>query len=119
MIHPTDPKKLYKKEDPIEHASIALRRGSKIVLEGRERDLGGRWYEGNGDRSRYGKRQERGPEGQKNEWKQCSYQGCREIAGKYQRAGVGEAPRKQCVLPYLKCPIEGIWNLNRPPSVDR
>ena len=52
MIHPTDPKKLYKKEDPIEHASIALRRGSKIVLEGRERDLGGRWYEGNGDRSR-------------------------------------------------------------------
>jgi hypothetical protein len=35
MIHPTDPKKLNKKESPSEDALISLRRGNKIVIGGR------------------------------------------------------------------------------------
>jgi hypothetical protein len=39
---PSDPKKLNKKEDTSEDACISLRRGNKIVLGGRWRELGGR-----------------------------------------------------------------------------
>jgi hypothetical protein len=37
MIHPTDSKKLNKKEGPNEDASIPLRRGNKIITGGRGR----------------------------------------------------------------------------------
>jgi hypothetical protein len=46
------------------HASVPLRRGNKIIIRGsgREEGEGKRW-----GRIRYGKRQERSPEGQENE----------------------------------------------------
>jgi hypothetical protein len=38
MIHPTDPKKLNKKEGPNEDASIPLRKGQQKVMRGREKE---------------------------------------------------------------------------------
>jgi hypothetical protein len=38
MIYPTDPKKLNKKEDPSEGASISPRRGNKIIMGERRRE---------------------------------------------------------------------------------
>ena len=40
MIHPTVPKKLNKKEDPSEDASISLRRGNKIKEADGGREMG-------------------------------------------------------------------------------
>jgi hypothetical protein len=55
MIHPTDPKKPNKKEDPSEDASILLRRGNKIIMGARGREGPG-WERGEGrrERIRYG-----------------------------------------------------------------
>jgi hypothetical protein len=39
---PQYPKKLNRKEGPSENASIPLRKGNKIIMEGRGSDLGGR-----------------------------------------------------------------------------
>jgi hypothetical protein len=76
MIQLTDPKNLNKKEGPSENdASIPYRRGSKIIMGGRERKKsewkrgGGR---GKGSRIRYGGRQERSPEDQENKWKSAA-----------------------------------------------
>ena len=45
MIQPTDRKKLNIKEGPRKDASISLRRGNKIVMEGRRRNGPG-WERG-------------------------------------------------------------------------
>jgi hypothetical protein len=70
MIHPTDPKKVTKKEGQCEDTQILLGRGNKIVMGGRgkkepvwEREGG----EEHGGRINYGERQLRGPVGQENE----------------------------------------------------
>jgi hypothetical protein len=42
MLYPTDPKKLNKKEDPNEGASIPLRMGSKLIMRGRGKEGPGR-----------------------------------------------------------------------------
>jgi hypothetical protein len=69
MLHSTDPKKLNKKEDPIDDASISLRKGDKIVIG---RELGGRrdremnrWR----FRIRCGEGQERLTDGHESKWK--------------------------------------------------
>jgi hypothetical protein len=111
MLHSTDPKKINKKEGPSEDASILFRKGNKIIMGGRGRE--GLGCERGGDkrgRIRYGNRQERGPEGQENEWKYLAAWGGRvgggEVGdgragwgggkpGKSQRPGMGEAPRTQ------------------------
>ena len=47
MIHPTDPKKLNKKEGPSKDASTTFRRVNKIVIGGRGREVPGRGEKGN------------------------------------------------------------------------
>jgi hypothetical protein len=70
-IQVTDHMKLNKKEDQSVDASVLLRRGNKIITGGRGREGPGQEKRGGGemgqDRVRYGKRQERIPEGQENE----------------------------------------------------
>ena len=73
MIHPTDPKKLNKKEGQHKDASNPLRMGEENNC-GRQRERGTWVGEGRkkGKRSRigYGARQERSPQSQENEiWK--------------------------------------------------
>ena len=41
MIHPTDPKKLSNKEDPMEDSLISLRRGNRIFIRHRWREVTG------------------------------------------------------------------------------
>lgn len=66
-------------------------------------------------------RQERGPEGQENDWK-CA--GARDgwegaISRNSQRPAMAESPRCQCGSPYLKCLIVETWNLKKLPPVAR
>ena len=51
MLHSTDPKKLNKKEGPIEKACISLRRGNKIIIRGRWREE--TWRKENGGQERW------------------------------------------------------------------
>jgi hypothetical protein len=71
IIYSSDPKKLNKKKDASMDAWITLRRGNKIVkwCRGKEGSRWDRGGEGMGVRISGGKRQERGPKGQENEWK--------------------------------------------------
>ena len=51
---------------------MSLRRGYKIIIRGRWREETGWEKDRAGFRIRYGKKQERGPEGQENEWKSAA-----------------------------------------------
>jgi hypothetical protein len=71
MMHFTDHMKLNKKEGQCVYASNPLRRGNKIITEGRGRQ-GPEWENGGnqkGGRTRFWKRQERSADGQENEEK--------------------------------------------------
>jgi hypothetical protein len=69
-LHPTDPKKLNKKDRPSENASIPLRRENKVIVGGRGMER--HECEGAGSRgtgSGVGRKQKKSPEDQENEWK--------------------------------------------------
>lgn len=86
MIHFTDSKKLGKKEDTSEDASILCRQGNKITMEGKENE-GSQW-ERVGEGKKWGKdqiwrkteikywgRKKRSSQGQENQWKYSCAEG--------------------------------------------
>jgi hypothetical protein len=78
MIKLTDCRKLNKKEGPSVDTLNPLRRGNKIIMRSRWREVlglerGGR--EEKGGNIRYAERQESNPEGQENEWKYAAVGG--------------------------------------------
>jgi len=76
MIQLTDHMKLRNKEDQNMDASVLLRKGNKIITGDRGREGPG-WERGKreGGRIRYGKRQEKSPEGQEKEQKYVAVRG--------------------------------------------
>ena len=61
---------MFKKEGPSEYTTIPLRMRNKIITGGRRKEgNGGRVKGRNGGRIQYGRRQERSPVGEENEWK--------------------------------------------------
>ena len=79
MIQLTDYRKLNKKEGPSVVISNPLRSRNKIIMGGRERDMGGRGDGGKGEQDQVlGRRQERSPEDQENEWEYAAGWGVEE-----------------------------------------